>query len=142
MLLWRPKDMTRQAFRGWISRAWFEVVGSESLDHLAAGTNVEEMRSWHGVMSYTSKYIAKEDTDKLPEGVGRMWGCINADGIPWADIERVSITDTQCAAAYEFIKNTVGDFWRRFSPSRTVLVDSPERWLEYVNVFAAASAAG
>lgn len=142
LILWRPADLNLKEFQEWLSKAWYEVVDSGQPDHLAAGTSVEVMRSWRGVMSYSAKYIAKEDKSALPEGVGRLWGVINAAGIPWADMERVSITDTQCAAAYEFIKNTVGDYWRRFSPSRTVLVDSPERWLEYMNVFAAASAAG
>lgn len=61
----------------WLSRTWFEVVGSQDERHLWAGTQVQGVRSWRGVVSYAAKYLAKE-VDELPgewrTGVGRWWG--------------------------------------------------------------------
>ena len=68
--------------KDWLSRAWFEVVGSGDERHLRAGTQVKQMRSWRGVMSYAAKYVGKQ-IDTLPPGwesVGRFWGIHNREG--------------------------------------------------------------
>ena len=61
----------------WLSRTWFEVVGSEDERHLQAGTQVQRVESWRRVIGYAAKYLAKEVCE-LPEqwrrGVGRWWG--------------------------------------------------------------------
>jgi len=61
----------------WLSRSWFEVVGSQDERHLRAGTQVQRVKSWRGVVWYAAKYLAK-DIGLLPEewrgGVGRWWG--------------------------------------------------------------------
>jgi hypothetical protein len=62
--------------KDWLSRAWYEVVGSGDEKHLRAGTRVEVIRSFKQLMSYTSKYLGKVET--APEGVevGRVWGIV------------------------------------------------------------------
>lgn len=61
----------------WLSRTWFEVVGSRDERHLRAGTQVQLVQSWRRVIGYAAKYLAKE-VDELPaawwQGVGRWWG--------------------------------------------------------------------
>ena len=58
----------------WVSRTWYEVVGSGDERHLRAGTRVEKVWSWGGVVVYCSKYIAKVD-ENVPDGwTGRVWG--------------------------------------------------------------------
>jgi hypothetical protein len=60
----------------WLSRSWYEVVGSGDERHLRAGTQVEAVQSHRGVISYAAKYATK--TAEAPEawdaGVGRWWG--------------------------------------------------------------------
>jgi hypothetical protein len=79
--------------KAWLSRSWYEVVGSGDPKHLVAGTNVQQVRSHRGVKSYAAKYTAKQQ--KLPEswqdGVGRWWGVYGRArlGIEW---ERYIIT--------------------------------------------------
>ena len=68
----------------WVSLTWYEVVGSGDGRHLQAGTRVEALRSWKGVMSYAAKYSAKM-VEELPEGwehVGRWWGIWNRAAAP------------------------------------------------------------
>lgn len=63
--------------KAWLSQAWYEVVGSQRVEHLAAGTQCQEIRSWKGVLSYASKYIGKVHKGKLPlfwADAGRWWG--------------------------------------------------------------------
>ncbi len=69
-----PKD--------WVARSWFEVVGSRDMAHLAAGTRVERVRSWRGVMSYAAKYMGKRGSAPSGEPVGRFWGVHNRQGLP------------------------------------------------------------
>ena len=71
--------------KGWLSRTWFEVVGSGDERHLRAGTQVQLVQSWRRVMGYAAKYLAK-DVDQLPEvwrqGVGRWWGVHRRAAVP------------------------------------------------------------
>lgn len=66
--------------REWLSRTWFEVVGSGDERHLRAGTQIQRVKSWRRVIRYAAKYLAK-DVGELPEGwragVGRWWGVHN-----------------------------------------------------------------
>jgi hypothetical protein len=67
----------------WISRAWYDTVGSKDPKHLAAGTNVQLAHSHRGVLAYAAKYVAKYE--RLPadwqDGVGRWWGVFNRAGL-------------------------------------------------------------
>lgn len=71
----------------WLSQSWYEVVGSNDPRHLVAGTQVQQVRSHRGVLSYAAKYVAK--AQQLPAdwqgGVGRWWGVFNraAFGVSW-----------------------------------------------------------
>jgi len=63
--------------RGWLSKAWFEVVGSRDEKHILAGTRVEFLRSKDGAARYVSKYAYKTWQKSVPEdyrNVGRFWG--------------------------------------------------------------------
>jgi len=57
----------------WVSRTWFEVVGSGDDRHLAAGTEVATVRTWRGAAFYVSKYLGKVCQFGTVE-TGRMWG--------------------------------------------------------------------
>lgn len=65
-----PKD--------WLARRWYEIVGSNDVRHLAAGTRIEAIRSGrYGTCAYASKYAAKHSQKDVPPGfshVGRFWG--------------------------------------------------------------------
>jgi hypothetical protein len=71
----------------WLSRAWYEVVGSCDPKHLAAGTNIQSVHSHRGVVSYAAKYTAKRQQlpDSWQDGVGRWWGVFGRKnlGIVW-----------------------------------------------------------
>lgn len=60
-------------FRQWVSRAWYEIVGSGDPKHLAAGTNV---RPLYGPVQRLLRYLIKY-LGKLVESdveTGRIWG--------------------------------------------------------------------
>lgn len=76
--------------RKWTSEAWYQVCDSGDEKHLKAGTSVERLKSWNGVISYVSKYIAK--LDKFPDDwTGRVWGIVGRNNMPWAAIVTIAL---------------------------------------------------
>lgn len=76
----------------WLSQAWYEIVGSGDEKHLKAGTQVQAVRDFRGVLAYASKYIGKASEDAID--CGRIWGVIGREVLPvrlvqlvlpWAD---------------------------------------------------------
>lgn len=62
------------AFKLWLSRSWYEVVGSGDVKHLRAGTQLQALDSRRAVRLYVSKYVAKNANTVAPEAWGRNWG--------------------------------------------------------------------
>lgn len=65
----------RQIGRKWLSRSWYEIVGSEDKKHLAAGTRLEALRIPGG--RYAIKYAQKMRQKTVPLGYrncGRFFG--------------------------------------------------------------------
>ena len=62
----------------WLSRTWYEVVGSGDIKHLLAGTRVEPTFSFKHAMFYVSKYVAKYEKGGEKQvfeyPIGRYWG--------------------------------------------------------------------
>ena len=67
-----------------IARWWFEIVGSGSAKHLAAGTQIKKIRGKkRQIIAYATKYAVKNEQKQVPEGYlhpGRFWGVIGARG--------------------------------------------------------------
>lgn len=80
LLLW---GVDLYSFREFAGSAWYAVVGSGDSLHRKAGTSSERVRTWNGVMSYVSKYVAKEQ-EYPSEWSGRAWGVIGRKHLPWA----------------------------------------------------------
>ena len=103
--------------KDWLSRAWYDVVGSGDMRHLAAGTQVQLARSHRGVVSYASKYTAKRQ--ELPpdwqEGVGRFWGVSHREalGIVW---RWAPLSESQYWAACRIVRRLIAA--RRLAAAR------------------------
>lgn len=79
LLLMTGEPMSQADMIGWISRAWWEVVGSNNLDHLAAGTNVRVIENKVHAQRYVSKYAAKPSINAWSRIYpGRHWGTAGA----------------------------------------------------------------
>ena len=85
-MIWigNPKNPHNQEIYTWMSQTWYRVVGSGDEKHLKAGTRIEPIRSWNGVMWYASKYLSKLTSGEfVPEGyAGRYWGVIHKSLFP------------------------------------------------------------
>jgi len=58
--------------RQWLSRAWYQIVGSDDPRHLRAGTQVQRCKSTRKALSYAAKYVAKISTCAPVQHVGRF----------------------------------------------------------------------
>jgi hypothetical protein len=73
----------------WVSLAWYEVVASEDVRHLRAGTNVRPLYGKAGkLLRYLSKYFSKPW--QAQQGTGRVWGVIG--DLPIGDVLTVTLT--------------------------------------------------
>lgn len=104
-LTWSPP-------KEWVSRRWYEIVGSEDKRHLYAGTRTEFIRSRHsGTISYASKYAAKQEQKVIPEGyenAGRFWGVTGGREVLSASTFVNSTVATEYNAM--FVKKTIKTF--------------------------------
>jgi hypothetical protein len=82
-------------FRGWLSWTWFEVVGSGDERHWRAGTSADVIKSPFGIMRYVSGYASKSDQSKPGFKVGRYWGIVGRQNIPWAEETVVELSTKQ-----------------------------------------------
>lgn len=79
----------------WVSRAWFEVVASDDIRHLRAGTRVDAIHGFgrgHPLgyfKGYMSKQGQKQYQNDVPENygnVGRFWAFFGGFGPEWNEL--------------------------------------------------------
>ena len=78
-----------------ISGAWFQVVGSGDQKHFIAGTRVEKMRSATAAIRYVSGYASKMDQTLPGKKVGRYWGIVGKQNIPWGEQQTIELDEQQ-----------------------------------------------
>jgi hypothetical protein len=73
----RKEVFVHWPWQDWLSRRWFEIVGSGDPQHLAAGAAWERVEKEDGAARYVAKECYKTFQKFVPEGyqdVGRFWG--------------------------------------------------------------------
>jgi len=113
----------------WASAAWYASVGSCDQRHLRAGVRVEQIRSWRGVRSYASKYMAKGGLPDAWVYPGRIWGVRYADNIPWAQAVRVQTSDRQASRLMRYLRRYAGLRHRSTHSAMSVMVNDASQWL-------------
>lgn len=111
LLIWGADYKTLLA---WIPKNWFEVVGSNDEKHLMAGTRVERVRSTHGVMYYTAKYICKAENYVL-DGWGRYWGIVNRELLQTIQGERavIEVSDQDAKTLLRYMRRRASEVYRK-----------------------------
>ncbi len=121
----------------WIGDAWYKVVGTGDEKHLRAGTKVERLRSWRGVVSYASKYMAKpteasddenDNGSNPPNRVswGRIWGSCNQKNLPFVSCISVRLTDVQAVRVIRYFRKLAK--LKSFSFKSLTIMGDPEFW--------------
>jgi hypothetical protein len=120
-----------------IQEMWGDIIGAEQ-----PFTRIEAVRTWHGIMSYCSKYIAKAE-EELPagndgfiylsylHGLGRIWGVFQRANLPFAPLKMIQ---------FPFIIKIFSDFrhlatmhypalLEREAPGFQIWVKNADEWL-------------
>ena len=99
-------EATLDCFKDWVSRNWYDVVGSGDVRHFRAGTRVEKPRSIRATFAYAAKkYIAKaEAMPKLAGKPGRFWGAIGRANLPLGRRAKVELPHQQACALRRLIR--------------------------------------
>lgn len=98
--------------RQWLSRAWYQVVGSDDRRHFRAGTQVQRCDSAKKACAYASKYVAKVSEDVPSWHAGRFWGAIGRGSLP-THCEQWGMDKRGHARLSRFIRRLVGSRRRR-----------------------------
>jgi len=123
----------------WVPKAWYEIAGQGDIKHLNFHQGkyspyrhcVEQVRSFRGVWAYASKYLGKTFEVGSWKGVGRYWGIINRENIPFG-ILRVETVRVK-------VLNDVLRYQRRFAHLRafgrgmTIFCDA-DQWVERLKI--------
>ena len=88
-----------RAIIDFVSEAWFEVVKSGDGKHFIAGTRVEKMRIATAAIRYVSGYASKTDQTLVGRKVGRYWGVVAKQNIPWGRAETILLDEQQSKVA-------------------------------------------
>jgi hypothetical protein len=128
LLIWGIGGVPLGDLRSWIGRIWFQVVRSGDEKHLIAGTRVESIRDWKGVMAYASKYLGKIVDSAGWEHPGRFWGVLGRDFIPWADLVRIIVDYPEAVKLLRLLRRKI-KCKRGNLPALSILTGSPGYWL-------------
>jgi hypothetical protein len=96
----------------WLSRAWYEIVGSGDERHLRAGTQVAGIWNDKKAFFYISKYVAKIGDDVAAAALGRVWGVRGRQYIP-AAVVCIRLTRRQFYEVRRVIRAWVARVLRR-----------------------------
>lgn len=111
-------EQERSGLRLRVSSAWYRIVGSGDLRHLAAGTRTERLRSLEGGRRYAVKYAMKMKQKVVPElyrNVGRFWGCTR--DVPPKPLDEIRCTEDDIRGILE----STSDYYREDKPLSRVL---------------------
>lgn len=121
-------------FREWLSRMWYDAVGSGNRAHFLAGTNCVALQKLGGVKYYVAKYAAKCGDS----AGGRCWGVHNRCCLPWADCRVFYLNELGMVALLRWVRHYLvsqSAFVRRRWNwrSASVFVNNSDDWLRAVN---------
>jgi len=127
-----PKGPTEEvwgpdSFINWVSRNWFDVVGSNQIRHFQAGTRVEKLKGVRGAYAYAAKrYVAKkEDMPEMEHKPGRFWGVIGRKNLPFGKRE---VREVSAKEAVQ-IRRTMRRYrWANTPPEKRKFLRKSQLW--------------
>lgn len=138
----------------WIDRLWLVAAWGELVGQVNPVVDIRRVKSSRQLISYVSKYVAKVGDsslldigtksagefgrwDSMDEGVGRIWGVWNADSLPYAKLEKVSVP---LDGSWWLIRGYCRKFYEHISDEDmagfTVFTDDPYHALRHIEKLA------
>jgi hypothetical protein len=100
-----------------IAWMWNEIVDPTDMEHLAAGTGVEMVKSWRGASAYAAKYMGKlEQLQSWHQtSPGRFWGVLGKELLPIEALEHPA-SDVQVIGVQRTLRRLTGVRYRTLKP--------------------------
>ncbi len=100
-------------FTEWLSRNWYDIVGTGDLRHYNAGTNVKVLSSKREVFFYVSKYMGKAEDEPGCDCPGRFWGVVNPKNIPMGKRRLIPCTGKQAEQLMRLMRRYIRSVTKR-----------------------------
>jgi hypothetical protein len=127
-----PKDQNGEvwgpdSFIRWVSRNWFDVVGSNQIRHYQAGTRVEKLKGVRGAYAYAAKrYVAKkEDMPEMEHKPGHCWGGIGHKNLPFGKREVREVSAKEAVQIRRFMRRYR---WANTPPDKRKFLRKSQLW--------------
>lgn len=122
-MAWGAEFLLTREGKAWLSKTWFEVVGSGDEKHLKAGTRVEQEITLEKVKWYIMKYQTKTSKGSKNEyfdyEVGRYWGKIYRDEIQFADLDVRTVSESTFIQLRRLFRKLMESKRRRYGRRKT-----------------------
>lgn len=146
--------------KGEIAYHWGEIIGERYMDTSSEDsrvpfTRIELLQSHTHASRYVAKYVAKREgnggfnvasyltaegefihplTGEVSKSVGRYWGVINKECIPFADMAEIGASGVGIKALMTLKGALAAIYWRVDASNRYgffLFLDSPYTWADY-----------
>jgi hypothetical protein len=108
-------------FREWLAQAWYEIVGSNDVKHLGAGTSVEFFKTEHRkrrFVFYLTNWDKVDVASVYPEGTGACWNCWRKENLPISPYIEIPLMNEAQARAIE--RDLKGRIWKESEPREDI----------------------
>lgn len=82
LMLYGVHAVELEAVRVWVRETWYRIAHNGDKHQGKAGTQVDQIKSVGGAVSYLIKYLSKEDQTMPGNFSGRYWGLLNKPSLP------------------------------------------------------------
>ena len=112
-----------------VKRMWHEVTQETSEEHAGQGAFIEFLRSTRQAMVYVSKYLCKTSSDDQMPEVGRYWGIMRKQNLPWAT--RWTRIDMDYSSARKLQYRLYNEWGSSHAPGggTTIFTNDPVDWI-------------
>lgn len=124
-----------EAVSRFVPNAWFDIAGGDDINHLKWHMGmlnnqhcVQQVYNKNGVLRYASKYLGKTFEVTGWDKVGRYWGIINRNNIPFGELVKQEVTQKKAVEIIRYQKRFSG-LTKRNNRSMTIFCDA-DQWIK------------
>jgi len=136
ILIWGAMLDQLQEF---IPRAWFDIAGGGDEKHLRWHRGefknqhcVQEVYSYNGVIKYAEKYLGKTFQVEGWQNVGRFWGVVNRENIPFGELVQLEVPRNKAIEIMRYQRRFAG-LKGHSKKSQTIFCDA-DQWAQKLEI--------
>lgn len=119
--------------------AWFDIAGGGDEKHLRWHEGefqnqhcVQQVYSYNGVIKYAEKYLGKTFEVEGWKNVGRYWGIVNRDNVPFGELKIQEVTRSKAIETMRYQRRFAG-LKGHGKKSQTIFCDA-DQWIKKIGL--------